>query len=113
MRPAPLLEWVPPAPQFSTPDMHRREDMQTSIDAAERVARGRKPLQEAIHAILVSRGPMTAGDLERLECFSHFGPSTVRKRVSELKAEGRVEATDKRRDGMTVWAAAERLERAG
>jgi hypothetical protein len=106
MRPAPLLEWIAPPPQFSTPDMHRREDHQTSVDAAERVAPGRQRLQDEVHAVLIKFGPMTAGELEVLPQFSHYGPSTVRKRVSELfKEHHRIVDTGIVRDRMKVWRA--------
>lgn len=101
-----LFEWTPPAPQFNTPDMHRKNDHQTAIDAAERIAKTCKTeLQTAVYEALVARGPMTDGELERLDIFAHYSPSTVRKRRSELFQAGRVAKTDARREGMSVWMA--------
>lgn len=102
----PLLDWVPPEPQFNTRDMHRKHDHQTSIDASERIARSVKTrLQEQIHAKLVELGPMTDGELEALPGFAHYGPSTVRKRRSELFQAHRVIDTGERRNHMKIWRA--------
>lgn len=103
-----LFAWTPPAPKFNTPDMHRREDHATSIEASERVARSCKTeLQAAVYAKLVELGPMTDGELEALPQFCHYGPSTVRKRRSELFHAGRVLDTGERRSHMKVWKAVE------
>ncbi len=85
--------------------MHRNPDHQTSIDASERVAKGRAKLQDAIEKILREHGPMTDGELEKLECFAHYGPSTVRKRRSELFQAGRVAETGEIRARMKEWRA--------
>ena len=101
-----LFQWVPPAQQFSTPDMHRKTDHQTAIDASERVAKSCKTeLQSAIYEVLIERGPMTDGELETLPQFSQYGPSTVRKRRSELYQAGRVTETGEVRARMKVWKA--------
>lgn len=85
-----------------TPDMHRKMDADTSIEAACRVAKsGRKALQDRIEQLLAI--PMTDGELEKLPEFSHYGPSTVRKRRSELFKAERIVDTGARRNGMTVW----------
>ncbi len=110
MRAAPLpmddlLSWKPPSAQFSDPSMHRKNDCDTSIAAAEKVAKsGRKALQDRLEQLLAI--PMTDGELERLPEFEHYGPSTVRKRRSELVHDNRVIDTGVRRDGMRVWKAA-------
>lgn len=106
MRHAPhpeLFDWTPPPPQFPDPSsMHRRNDADTSIAAAERVAKsGRKALQDRIEQLLAI--PMTDGELEKLPEFKHYGPSTVRKRRSELFKADRVIDTGARRNGMKVW----------
>jgi hypothetical protein len=93
-----------PVPQ-NTPDMHRRDDMQTAIDASERVAPCRQVLQQQILTAFRARGAMTDGELEQLPQFADYRPSTVRKRRSELYQAGSVIATLDRRDGMTVWKA--------
>lgn len=91
-----------------TTGMRRLNDVDTSIAAAERVVGGRKELQETIHATLIVRGPMTDGELE--QAITHIGekklgPSTVRKRRSELFQSNRVDDTGQRRNGMKVWRA--------
>jgi hypothetical protein len=48
---------------------------------------------------------MTDGELENLPVFAHYGPSTVRKRRSELYQAGRVAETGARRGKMNVWRA--------
>lgn len=89
-------------------DLYRRNDHATSIAASERVQSGRHELQAMIHDVLLYRGPMTDGELE--QAITHvgdrkLGPSTVRKRRSELFQAGRVEDTGTRRNGMKVWSA--------
>lgn len=92
--------------QFNTPDMHRKTDHQTSIDASERIAKSCKTeLQREIWRILRNAGPMTDGELERMDCFSHYAPSTVRKRRSELYQDGRLAETGEVRSRMKVWRA--------
>lgn len=94
------------ARQLNDPSMHRKVDHQTSIDASERIAKSCKTeLQSAIFDVLIKRGPMTDGELELLPEFSHYGPSTVRKRRSELYQSGRVAETADRRNRMIVWRA--------
>jgi hypothetical protein len=56
----------------------------TSVEAAKSILPCRTVLQQQILTALKTHGPMTDGELENLECFSHYGPSTVRKRRSEL-----------------------------
>lgn len=92
--------------KLPTPDMHRKRDHETSIDASERIAKSCKTeLQSAILEKLIELGPMTDGELESLPVFSHYGPSTVRKRRSELFQDGKVEKTGELRDRMNVWKA--------
>lgn len=93
-----------PVPQ-NTPDMHRANDPQTSIDASETVARFKNDLQRDVYQALRTGGAMTDGELESLPQFAIYGPSTVRKRRSELKETGFVVDTGDRRDRMTVWRA--------
>jgi hypothetical protein len=82
---------------------HRKNDMQTAIDASERVAPCKTVLQLQVLMALRAHGAMTDGELEKLPQFKEYGPSTVRKRRSELFQDGRVVATGGRRDGMNVW----------
>ncbi len=83
----------------------RIPDHETSIAAAKAILPCRKVLQEQIVNALIVRGPMTDGELERLPMFSGYGPSTVRKRRSELYQAGRVVPTGARRHGMKEWVA--------
>lgn len=85
----------------------RIPDHETSISAAQSVLPCRTVLQQQIVTALISWGPQTAGELEKLPMFSKYGPSTVRKRVSELsKADPpRVIWTGVTRDKMKEWAA--------
>lgn len=78
---------------------------QTSIDAAKAILPCRTVLQQQIMNALLLYGPMTDGELEALQIFGGYGPSTVRKRRSELYHEGRIALTGKRRLGMNVWCA--------
>lgn len=77
----------------------------TSVEAAKSILPCRTVLQSQILSALKTQGPMTDGELEKLPLFSTYGPSTVRKRRSELYQDGRVLETGKRRDGMKEWAA--------
>ncbi len=86
--------------------LHRVPDHETSIAAAKSILPCRTVLQQQIVNALIARGPMTDGELERLPMFADYGPSTVRKRRSELYQDGRVVPTGARRDGMKEWAAA-------
>ncbi len=86
--------------------MHRRPDHDTSIRAAKGILSLRSVLQAEIHAVLKIMGPATDGELEKLERFSNYAPSTVRKRRSELFQGGRAEWTGEKRGGMKVWRAA-------
>ena len=80
---------------------------ETSIEAAKAVLPCRTVLQQQILSALVARGPMTDGELENLPQFASYGPSTVRKRRSELYQDGRVILTGEKRDRMNVWSARE------
>lgn len=82
--------------------MTHRHDHDTSIAAADRVHDRLSELQEEVMAVLREYGPMTARECERLDSFSRCGPSTVRKRISELYKVGKVTGVG-RRDGMKVW----------
>lgn len=75
----------------------------TSVQAAKAVLPCRTVLQQQILSALIARGPMTDGELENLPQFADYGPSTVRKRRSELYHDGRVRPTGETRDRMNVW----------
>ena len=82
--------------------MTHRHDHDTSIAAADRIQEHLSVLQEAVVTAFRVYGPMTARECERLNSFSRCGPSTVRKRISELYKAGKLVAVG-RRDGMKVW----------
>ena len=82
--------------------MFRVPDHHTSIESAEAIAPIRTKLQGEIYDILCLR-PMTDGELELLPQFRVYGPSTVRKRRSELYQAGRIEETGETRARMKVW----------
>lgn len=101
-----LFDYVPPEPKKDDLlGMHRRADHETSVESARVVDGFRNALQAEIHAILLSGGPMTDGELEHLPQFAHYGPSTVRKRRSELFQDGRIYDTGTKRGRFKVWAA--------
>jgi hypothetical protein len=82
--------------------MVHRDGLPTEREAAAKVARKLGELHHAVLEELRARGPMTDRELECLARFDALGPSTVRKRRSELFQVGRLEAFGKR-DGLTVW----------
>lgn len=95
--------------KLPTPDMHRKRDRATPIKAAHQIAQIKSPLQEDILAAFKELGPMTDGELEMLERFSHLGRTTARGRRKELRNMGLIEDTGEvrkcGRSSMTVWRA--------
>ena len=83
--------------------MYRKNDHDTSIEAARVVAEFRTVLQQQIFEVLQVR-PMTDGELENLPQFMSYGPSTVRKRRSELYQAGLIRESGERRGRFKVWA---------
>jgi len=87
--------------------MHRTGDHQTSIAAAKTVKRKLSELHNRLIEAFKRVGPMTDGELELLPEFSDYGPSTIRKRRSELYQRGCLEKTSVRksmgRSPMVVW----------
>ena len=61
-----------------------RGDPHTSIDAAAKLAPKRTALHARVLEAFDRHGPMTDDELERLPEFSGYGPSTIRKRRSEV-----------------------------
>lgn len=97
-----LFDWTPPPDLIG---MHRHPDHDTSIAAAAKVFEFRSDLQREIYEVLLI-GPATDGELEVMDRFAAYGPSTVRKRRSELFQAGLLRkktGADARRGGMTVW----------
>lgn len=101
-----LFNYVAPKPPAKNPldGMHRKPDHGTSVDAAKAVIGIKNHLQQEIYDLLLLRD-MTDGELETLEQFSRYSPSTVRKRRSELFQNKRVVDTGARRNGFKVWRA--------
>lgn len=91
-----------------TPDptrgLCRTPDQPTSVEAAERIAGKLSDLQQQVFEAICFYPDRTARELENLEAFRQFGPSTVRKRISELHRMGRIR-TRGIRDGMQTWKA--------
>lgn len=85
--------------------MARRDDHDTSVAAAKAIEPELSELQMKVLTALEIYEAMTDGELEKLERFDGCRPSTVRKRRSELYQNGLVVKAG-RRDGMTVWAVA-------
>lgn len=92
---------APPAPP--SPD-HRTPDYDTSIAAAYGVRWVGQTLRARVAAVIASAGALglTDVELEQLAMFRGYAPSTVRKRRSELLAQGRIEKAGTR-GGASVW----------
>jgi hypothetical protein len=73
------------APAAAVPPMVRTPDARASIAAATKVRPHGTGLRDAILSEIRHRGPITALQLEEMSHFAQMAPSTVRKRVSELK----------------------------
>ncbi len=82
-------------------------DPHTSTDAAVVVARRRTELHARVLRAFGAVGPMTDEELERLPEFAAMGPSTLRKRRSELFQQGALvivgERLNTRGRKMAVW----------
>jgi len=87
--------------------MTRRRDHHTSVDAAVVVARALTELHQRVLEAFREHGPMTDEALEQLDAFAGYGPSTLRKRRSELYQQRRLcvisEARNSRGRKMLVW----------
>lgn len=68
--------------------MVRSTDPETSEAAALVVTPHLGKIQALVLEVFQTQGPMTAREAERLDCFADYGFSTIRKRISELAAEG-------------------------
>jgi hypothetical protein len=88
--------------------MFHADDPHTSVEAAAAVARKRTELHARVLQAFSEHGRMTDEDLELLPEFRDFGPSTIRKRRSELYQQGALEAVgdrvNSRHRKMLVWA---------
>lgn len=90
--------------------MTHRDDPHTSAEAAAVIAPHRTELHARVLAAFKAHGPMTDGELEALPEFHGYGPSTIRKRRSELFQAHALVAVGERRNErnckMVVWALA-------
>jgi len=93
--------FTPPA--SAVPPAYRKRDPQTSKEAAAGIQPVAGNLRARILAVLqgVSEG-LTDRELEQRAEFAQYGPSTVRKRRSELYQMGYLQP-DGTREGLTVW----------
>jgi len=87
--------------------MVHRDDPHTSVDAAAVIERRRNELHEKVLAAFRQHGRMTDEDLEELQEFRGYGPSTIRKRRSELFQQHALvsvgDRTNSRGRKMLVW----------
>lgn len=99
----PLFSAVETAPLARSP-MHRTRDPQTSREAAAAILPKVNSLHEQVLEALAVAGDAGLNDrqLEQLPQFSRYGPSTIRKRRSELYQLGYVTHRGTR-DGLMVW----------
>lgn len=91
-------------PLFAAGPMVRTGDHDTSRTAAASVAPKVSALHFQVLQALAAAGPEGLNDrqLEQLPQFAHYGPSTIRKRRSELYQLGYVTHRGTR-DGLMVW----------
>ena len=75
-------------PTFFDPPLARQSDPATSHEAGEVVRPHLGKIQRLVLDAFTAHGSMTARTAERLPCFSDYGFSTIRKRISELAREG-------------------------
>ena len=99
-------------PTRSIVGMVRGNDPIECQAAAVRVRHDCKWLRYRLMQILATQGPRTARDLESRAEFKAFGPSTVRKRISELRQAGKI-TQQGREDGMAKWGIADNPETQG
>jgi hypothetical protein len=107
------IDWLaspPPRDKPAVTDrrrMTRRHPRATEVLAADRVARRLSELHTAVLEAFRDHGAMTDEQLEQLPRFAAYGPSTIRKRRSELLQQGRLvacgEATNSRGQRMKIW----------
>ncbi len=71
--------------------MVRRDDHDTSIEAAASVEPNLSKLQHAVLAAIIKMPGLCDYDLENLPQFLHYSYSTIRKRRTELSQKGLVE----------------------
>lgn len=82
--------------------MVRGTDRLESQHAAVRQLEGRSALQQRLLHILATEGPLTDRELESRTEFRGYGPSSIRKRRSEL-FQAKLIVDCGRRDKLTLW----------
>jgi hypothetical protein len=91
----------------SVSGMVHAHDPETSAEAAERIAPKRTELHQRVLDAFAQHGHMTDERLEQLPIFANYGPSTIRKRRSELYQQGALEIVGKEKNSrgqsMMVW----------
>lgn len=89
------------------PPGHRTRDPETSKAADEGIRKVAGTLRARVLQVLQAhREGLTDRELEQRPEFARYGPSTVRKRRSELYQMGFLRPSGTR-DGLTVWAPTE------
>lgn len=68
--------------------MVRNPDHATSVQAAVSLGPKLRELQQKVLEAVRDHGPVNDWDLENMSSFSSYGPSTIRKRRSELYHAG-------------------------
>lgn len=91
--------------------MSRRDDPATSKASAEVVLPSLGKIQALVLEVYRAHGPMSARVAERLREFDAYGFSTIRKRISELAAEGLLEVSGTDTDGRAPCAIYRVVER--
>lgn len=91
--------------------MTHARDQHTAVDAAAVVARKRTELHARVLDAFEELGPMTDEMLEGLLRFRDFGPSTIRKRRSELYQQRALVSCGERKNTrgrkMVLWGLAQ------
>ena len=96
------------APALRIVGMVRGSDPIESQGAAQKAVKHQTRLQQAILHLLATEGPATAKEIESRADMRSYGPSTVRRRFSELKElklirQVEVDGVGQRRDGCAVF----------
>jgi hypothetical protein len=94
--------------------MTHHDDPYTSVEAAAKIERHRTELHARVLQAFLEHGPMTDAELEQLPEFHGYGPSTLRKRRSELYHAHDLAAIGERRNArnckMLVWSVPPKTE---
>lgn len=90
---------------MNTKTLHRKNDPQTSQQAAAKLLPTLSERQALVLDAFRERGPMTSKEAEQLPRFSTWGYSSVRKRATELERLGYLERLDEKRDGCFIYRA--------